>query len=224
MPAVLLITKDRSSEELVRSGLAAAGYEVITATGSEAAIRSLFSFRVDAVVLDTALGEDLEWLCRRLRGIVDRLPVTFLAPPSARWAPGSLPFRKGLDELVIKPYSAQDVRRAVERVLGARTGSPSEALLVGELHLDRNSHEIRGDGALVQLTPTEFRLVEYLAQRRGSVASAEELLEKVWKFHPGTGSSEVVRSHVRNLRAKMRVAFPGREVIQTVPRRGYRLG
>ncbi len=73
------------------------------------------------------------------------------------------------------------------------------------------------------MTSTEFRLMEYLAQRQGVIASSEELLEKVWEFHPGTGSSELVRSHVKNLRAKVRIAAPGRELIQTVPRRGYRL-
>ncbi len=75
----------------------------------------------------------------------------------------------------------------------------------------------------VQLTPTEFRLMHYLAQRRGTIVSAEELLEKVWEFYPGTGSSELVRSHVRNLRGKLRDATGGSGLLQTVPRRGYRL-
>jgi DNA-binding winged helix-turn-helix (wHTH) protein len=63
----------------------------------------------------------------------------------------------------------------------------------------------------------------YLIQRRGSIVSAEELLEKVWEFFPGTGSSELIRSHIRNLRSKLRIATGGAELLQTVPRRGYRL-
>ncbi len=63
----------------------------------------------------------------------------------------------------------------------------------------------------------------YLMQRRGSIVSAEELLEKVWEFFPGTGSSELVRSHMRNLRNKLRIVTGGADLVQTVPRRGYRL-
>ncbi len=65
--------------------------------------------------------------------------------------------------------------------------------------------------------------MSYLAQRRGSIVSAEELLEKVWEFFPGTGSSELVRPRVRNLRGKLRVVAGQVELMQTLPRRGYRL-
>ncbi len=223
MPAVLVITKDPAAEGLIHRSLGNLGYEVAIASSSEAAIRSLSSVKVDAVVVDTALGEDLDWLCQRLRGADGPLPVIFLAPAASQWLPGSLPLRAGLDEVVIKPCSAKDVRQALERALAAAHHARPSVVLVGDLRLDRTTQELRGDGVQVQLTPTEFRLIEYLAQRQGAIASSTELLEKVWEFHPGTGSSDLVRSHVRNLRAKIRIAAPSRELIQTVPRRGYRL-
>jgi DNA-binding response OmpR family regulator len=223
MPAVLLITRDPAAEGLIHRSLGHLGYEVVTAPSAEAAIRSLSSVRVDAAVVDTTLGEDVDWLCQRLRGADGALPVIFLAAAASQWLPGSLPVQAGLDEVVIKPYSAKDVRQAVERALAASHGARPSVVLVGDLQLDRTTQELRGNGVQVQLTPTEFRLMEYLAQRQGAIASSEELLEKVWEFYPGTGSSELVRSHVRNLRAKLRIAAPGRELIQTVPRRGYRL-
>ena len=111
----------------------------------------------------------------------------------------------------------------MERALTASHRSRPTVVLIDDLQLDRTTHELKGNGVHVQLTPTEFRLLKYLAQRQGAIASSEELLEKVWEFYPGTGSSELVRSHVRNLRAKVRIAAPGRDLIQTVPRRGYRL-
>lgn len=223
MPAVLLITSDPSTEELIHRGLDNLGYEVVTASSAEAAIRSLFNVRIDAAVLDTALREDLDRLSQRLRGTDGALPVIFLASAGAQWLPGSLPLQPGLDEVVVKPCSATDVRQAVERALAASHRSRPSVVLIGDLQLDRTTHELKGNGVQVQLTPTEFRLMEYLAQRQGAIASSEELLEKVWEFYPGTGSSELVRSHVRNLRSKLRIAAPGRELIQTVPRRGYRL-
>lgn len=223
MPALLLITADAAAEDLIRRGLGSLGYEVVTTASCDEAIRALFKVKIDAVVIDTSLGEDVEWLCQRLRGADGALPVVFLAAPSVQWLPGSVPLRPGLDEMVVRPYSGRDVLQAVERALAASHRSRSNVVLIGDLQLDRTSHEIRGGGVQVQLTPTEFRLMEFLAQRQGSITSAEELLEKVWEFFPGTGSSELVRSHIRNLRAKLRIAVPDRDLIQTVPRRGYRL-
>ncbi|HEU4759611.1 MAG TPA: response regulator transcription factor [Dehalococcoidia bacterium] len=223
MPALLLITADAAAEDLIRRGLGSLGYEVVTTASCDEAIRALFKVKIDAVVIDTSLGEDVEWLCQRLRGADGALPVVFLAAPSVQWLPGSVPLRPGLDEMVVRPYSGRDVLQAVERALAASHRSRSNVVLIGDLQLDRTSHEIRGGGVQVQLTPTEFRLMEFLAQRQGSITSSEELLEKVWEFFPGTGSSELVRSHIRNLRAKLRIAVPDRDLIQTVPRRGYRL-
>ncbi|MEE8369253.1 MAG: response regulator transcription factor [Dehalococcoidia bacterium] len=223
MATVLLVIKDRSAAEMIHESLSNLGYGVVEASDSEEAIRSVFSVKTDVAVVDAALGEDLEWLCQRLRGSDSALPVVFLAPASAQWLPGVLPVRAGLDEVVVKPSSATDIRNAVERALTASHRARPTVVLVADLELDGISHELRGNGVQVQLTPTEFRIMEYLAQRQGVIASSEELLEKVWEFHPGTGSSELVRSHVRNLRAKIRIAAPGRELIQTVPRRGYRL-
>lgn len=108
-------------------------------------------------------------------------------------------------------------------MLGASGEAQPEVLAVGSVTLDSVSRELRNEGTSVQLTPTEFRLMYYLAQRRGSIVSSEELLEKVWEFYPGTGSSELVRSHVRNLRSKLKVLTGGSDLVQTVLRRGYRL-
>ena len=122
-----------------------------------------------------------------------------------------------------KSHEGKDIRCAAEKTLDAAGEARPEVISIGNLALDRNSHELRGDGVTVQLTPTEFRLMYYLIQRRGSIVSAKELLEKVWEFFPGTGSSELVRSHVRNLRNKLRIVAGGADLVQTVPRRGYRL-
>ena len=160
--------------------------------------------------------------CSWLRSTETSCPVVFLASPGARWL-GSLPMEPERDEIVVKPCDGKEIRLAVEKTLNSAHEVSPAALMIGDISLDRSSHELRGDGVSVQLTPTEFRLVQYLAQRRGTIISTEELLEKVWEFFPGTGSSELVRSHVRNLRGKLRIATGGAELVQTVPRRGYRL-
>jgi len=221
MPAVLLVTRDSGAGGLAERALANVGYEVVSATSADEAIRSLFSVRVDALVVDTSVGqEELESVCRCRWGSQGEVGIVFLASVGMRWLPGSLPLESQRDELVVKPFTAQEIRQAVERVLTAANRPRPCTVRVWDLELDRTTHELRGPGETVTLTPTEFRLIEYLAQRQGSIISSAELLEQVWEFYPGTGSAELVRSHVRNLRAKLRRVAPDRELIQTVPRRG----
>lgn len=224
MSSVLLVTRDTSTERLAEHALASVGHEVITAGGCGAAIRSLFNVSVDVVVMDSAIGEaEMNELCVWLRSGNGSYPVVFLTGASARWLVDSLPIDKDHDEIVTKPCEGNDIRRAVAKTLDSTQRKGPEVLMVGNASLNKSSHELRGDSASVQLTPTEFRLMYYLIQRRGSIVSTEELLEKVWEFFPGTGSSELVRSHVRNVRSKLRIATGGAEQLQTVPRRGYRL-
>ena len=223
MTCILLITRDRSTEVLAERALIAGGHDVIAVNSPDAALRSLLNVRVDAAVLDTGVGEEtMGEFCSWLRSAEANCPVVFLASPGARWL-GALPMEPERDEIVVKPCDGKEIRQAVEKTLNSAHQASPAALMIGDITLDRSSHELRGEGVAVQLTPTEFRLVQYLAQRRGAIISTEELLEKVWEFFPGTGSSELVRSHVRNLRGKLRLATGGAELVQTVPRRGYRL-
>jgi two-component system OmpR family response regulator len=224
MSSVLIITRDSSTQVLAEGALTSAGHEVVTADSSSAAIRSLFNVQVDSVVVDSSIGEDdVREFCDWLRSANGACPIVFLAPAGARWLVGQLPVDAQRDEIVVKPCQGKDVRQAVERSLQAAGGVAPATISAGDLSLDTSSHELRGPGETVQLTPTEFRLMSYLTERRGNIVPSEELLEKVWEFFPGTGSSELVRSHVRNLRGKLRLASGGMDMVQTVPRRGYRL-
>ena len=223
MSCVLLITRDRSTEVLAERALAAGGHDVIAAASTDAALRTLLNVRIDAAVLDSTVGEEAMSEFRSwLRTSEVNCPVVFLASPGARWL-GSLPMEPERDEIVVKPCDGKEIRRAVEKTLNSSHAAGPATMMIGDITLDSSSHELRGDGVSVQLTPTEFRLIHFLSQRRGTIVSSEELLEKVWEFFPGTGSSELVRSHVRNLRSKLRTATGGAELVQTVPRRGYRL-
>lgn len=224
MSSVLVVTRDSSTEVLAEGALTSGGHEVVTAQSGGAAIRSLFSIRVDAVVVDSSIGdEEVREFCDWLRDSDGACPVVFLAPAGARWLVGQLPVDAERDEIVVKPCEGRDIRHAVEKSLRAGGGATPETISAGDLSLNTSSHELRGPGETVQLTPTEYRLMSYLVERRGSIVPSDELLEKVWEFFPGTGSSELVRSHVRNLRSKLRLASGGMDMVQTVPRRGYRL-
>lgn len=226
MAMILYVTNDPALQRLALQNLAKAGYEVVVVGGGYEALRSLQQMAVAVLVFDTEVDDmSAEELCARLEGDVvwEGIPIVFLAPPQAKWLPGTIPLRGERDALITKPFTSAEVQREVERLLAGRPSSGTVVLAEG-VEVDRGAQEVRGQQGTVLLTPTEFHLLMYLAERSGNIVSSAELLEKVWEFYPGTGSSELVRSHIRNLRAKLRRVSGGRELIRTTPRRGYRLG
>ena len=224
MPTVLLVSGDGAVRHMASRYLGGRGYDVLAAASATEACRSLINLTVDAVIFDTAVGDmSAEDFCHWLRRDPHSgdVPTLFLVPASFRWLPGSVPLREGRDALASKPLDFSEIEQALMRLLGDHTAEASETLTLAGLHLHRNSFTLSAEDGPVTLTPIEFRLLEYLMQRPGRVIAAEELLEKVWDFFAGTGSHDLVRSHMRNLRAKIRRVCGMREVIRTFPRRGY---
>ena len=225
MATILIVSSDSPVGQSASQHLAAKGYDVVAATSATEGLRTLHGLEVDAVVFDTGVGDmsaaDFSgWLRRQSP---DRnMPLLFLVSAAQRWLPGSVPLRIGRDALLSKPFHPEELEEALQPLLGTPTAPAPRTLSGGGLSLDRGLFALAGDAGSITLTPTEFRLLEYLMERPGVVVSADELLEKVWGFFPQTGSRDIVRTHMRNLRAKIRHTTPGREIVRTLPRRGYR--
>jgi len=225
MATILIVSSESATSQSVSQHLAAKGYDVVDAASATEGLRALHDLEVDAVLFDTGVGDMsaqdfCDWLRRRSP---DRnVPLLFLVSPAQRWLPGSVPLRIGRDALVSKPFRPEELEQALQPLLGAATAPAPRTLSAAGLSLDRGLFALTGEAGGVTLTPTEFRLLEYLMERPGVVVSADELLEKVWGFFPHTGSRDIVRTHMRNLRAKIRHTTAGREVVRTLPRRGYR--
>lgn len=225
MSTVLFVSGTGSVGQSASQHLAAKGYDVVLTASATEALRSLHTLTVDAIIFDTAVPDmSAQDFCHWLRQDprCEDVPTLFLAPAAFRWLPDSLPMRIGRDTLVSKPFLCSEVEQTLKRLLGPPTMSVPKTLTVGDLSLDRGLFALSSEGGSVTLTPTEFRLLEYIMERPGTVVTAEELLEKVWGFFPHTGSGDIVRSHMRNLRRKIAKVARGREVIRTLPRRGYR--
>jgi DNA-binding response OmpR family regulator len=226
MSTVLFVSGTNNVGQSASQHLAVKGYDVVLAASATEALRSLRTLTVDAVIFDTAVSDMsahdfCHWFRQDPR--CEDVPTLFLAPAAFRWLPDSVPMRIGRDTLVGKPFLCSEVEQTLKRLLGPSTTPILKTLTVGDLSLDRGLFALSCEGDSVTLTPTEFRLLEYLMERPGTVVTAEELLEKVWGFFPHTGSGDIVRSHMRNLRRKISRVTRGREVIRTLPRRGYRL-
>jgi DNA-binding response OmpR family regulator len=225
MATILIVSSDSPVGQSASQHLAAKGYDVVAATSATEGLRALHDLEVDAVVFDTAVGDmSAQDFCGWLRRqSPDRsVPLLFLVSPAQRWFPDSVPLRIGRDALVSKPFRPVELEEALQPLLGATSSPAPRTLSAAGLSLDRGLFALAGEAGSITLTPTEFRLLEYLMERPGVVVSADELLEKVWGFFPGTGSRDIVRTHMRNLRAKIRRTSEGREIVRTLPRRGYR--
>jgi two-component system, OmpR family, phosphate regulon response regulator PhoB len=128
----------------------------------------------------------------------------------------------GADDYLTKPFSPQElVLRvgAILRRMQSSPTSPADVLAIGPIHIDRSEHRVLVEGAAVDLTPTEYKLLLMLAERRGRVQARGHLLETVWEAAPDI-QTRTVDMHVQRLRAKLGSAGA---LIETVRGFGYRL-
>jgi DNA-binding response OmpR family regulator len=130
--------------------------------------------------------------------------------------------KPGQDEVLQRPVPARDVIRAVFSVL-RRSAEEGSVLHAHGLELDVVRRMLGYRGRNIHLTRFECGFMEYIMWRKDRVVTNDELLEHVWGFEPGTGTLEVLRAHVRNLRHKLQLLGAPRDLIWTLPGRGYRL-
>ena len=218
---VLVVDDEPNLADLLSMALRYEGWEVRTAGDGVSAVRSAREFRPDAVVLDVMLP-DLDGLevLRRLRADHDDVPVLFLTARDAvedRIAG----LTAGGDDYVTKPFSLEEVvarLRGLVRRTGAVVGQRDARLVVGDLVLDEDSHEVTRGGEPIQLTATEFELLRYLMRNPRRVLSKPQILDRVWSYDFG-GQANVVELYISYLRKKIDA---GREpMIHTLRGAGY---
>lgn len=217
---VLVVDDEPSLSELLSMALRYEGWEVQTAATGNAAVRTARQVHPDAVVLDIMLPDiDGMEVLRRLRGAGDDVPVLFLTARDAvedRVAG----LTAGGDDYVTKPFSLEEVvarLRALIRRSGATVRDDS-SLVVGDLVLDEDSHEVHRAGAEISLTATEFELLRYFMRNPRRVLSKAQILDRVWNYDFG-GQANVVELYVSYLRKKVDA---GREpMIHTIRGAGY---
>jgi two-component system alkaline phosphatase synthesis response regulator PhoP len=223
--AVLVVEDDRELRELVRRYLERAGHAVHTTGSGAEALGVLATGGVELVVLDLGLP-DVDGLEVLAAARAEReIPVVVLTARS-QVEDRIDGLRRGADDYVTKPFSPTELVLRVQAVLhrtrGAAGAGPGPATFGGgRLRLNEARHEVSLDGALLELTPTEWGLLAALAATPGRVFSRYELVNRV-RGYEFAGYERTIDSHVKNLRRKL--GADGTGIVETVLGVGYRLG
>lgn len=217
---VLVVEDDREIRELVRRYLERAGFGVLTTGSGVQALDLLARNAAELVVLDLGLP-DLDGIevLRAAAGV----PVVVLTA-RGEVADRIAGLRLGADDYVVKPFSPTELVLRVQAVLGRALGREQPVVLSygdGWLRIDEERHEATVDGAVLDLTPTEWGLLAALTAVPGRVYSRYELINRVRGFE-FAGYERTIDSHVKNLRHKL--GPTGQDVVETVQGVGYRLG
>src|ERR1700685_3483398 len=218
--ARLLVVDDAATLLALLSGSRRlAGFEVVTAASGAEAVRVAASGRPDLVLLDVMMpdGDGFEGL-RRMRSGGAEVPVIFLTARDG--VPDRVKgFALGGDDYVTKPFSLEELLGRIGAVLKrTRPDAPGSRLCVADLELDEDAHEVRRAGALVALTPTEYRLLRFLMVNAGRVVSKDQILDQVWE-HDTDRDGTVVEPCLSSLRRKFDQGQP--RLIHTVRGFGY---
>ena len=204
---ILAVDDEPSLIELLAMAMRYEGWDVHTATSGTEAVKMAREAQPDALVLDIMLPDfDGLEVMRRIRTEQPDVPVIFLTAKDGV-ADRIAGLTAGGDDYVTKPFSLEELiarLRGLLRRSGATTTRPDTQLVVGDLILDEDSHEVTRAGQHITLTATEFKLLRYLMRNPNRVLSKAQILDRVWAYDFG-GKSTVVELYVSYLRKKIDV-------------------
>jgi two-component system response regulator RegX3 len=221
---ILVVDDEPAIVDAVSYALRASGFEVNTFGDGESALEAARTDGYDVLVLDVRLpGLSGIEICRRLRSESD-VPILILTAMDAE-VDRVLGLEAGADDYVTKPFSVAELVSRVRAILRRREldrASGGGLRRVGSLELDVNRHEVRIDGKTIRLTPSEFRLLAFLAQEPERVYTRREIMQHLWDS-TYVGDQRACDIHVSNLRRKIEET-PGRpQRLVTVRGVGYKL-
>lgn len=224
MRRILVVDDDREVVRLIRAYLEQAGFEVLAAHDGDTAVHVIRRERPDLLLLDLMLpGKDGWAITRLVRGdpALAHIPIIML---TARVDDTDkiVGLELGADDYVTKPYNPREVVARVRARLRQPDVAPPQTLRAGGLEMDVRRRDVRVDGRPVELTPTEFSLLQVLMEQAGYVLTRGELTRRALGVD-FEGVERTLDSHIRNLRQKLEPDPANPTYVQTVYGVGYRL-
>jgi two-component system OmpR family response regulator/two-component system copper resistance phosphate regulon response regulator CusR len=216
---LLVIEDDPLIGKALRKGFFEAGHECVWAKDGEKGLGLAKSQRFDAIILDMMLpavsGMDV---LREIRHDGLQTPVVVLtALGNVEDRVGGL--TAGADDYMVKPFAFAELMARIDAVCRRTGNRPSPSMQVGGLNLDLATRRVTRDGVEIDLTPTEFSLLEFLMRHSGQVVTRRMLCEHLWDSD-WEGATNVIEVHINRLRGKLDKGFD-KSLIQTVRGRGY---
>ena len=232
MSRILVVEDNEDLAFGLRTVLEFEGYEVEVATEGESALSFLERGHPDLMILDIMLpGRSGFDILRELRSSGKRFPVLILTARSQE-SDVVLGFDFGADDYVTKPFSTAELLARVRALLrrvpstgagGSDGGGVGATLRFGEVEVSPSNRTVLRAGETVEMTPKEFDLLVALIERRGAVASRQELLKEVWGYGNAEINTRTVDVHLSELRRKLEDDPSNPRFILTVRKAGYRL-
>lgn len=225
---ILVVDDDREIVDSLSKLLELEGYTAYRAYDGMEAIQLMEQKKIHLILLDVMMP--------RLNGLSalmkirekENIPVIMLSAKTEE-SDKVLGLSMGADDYVTKPYQATELMARVKSqlrryfTLGAFGKTDGDVLKNGGLVIDRNAKEVLVDGEKVKLTPTEYRILEFLTANKGRVFSAEEIYDRVWKEPIGYAVENTVMVHIRRIREKIEINPKNPQYLKVVWGIGYKI-
>ncbi|KPK10101.1 MAG: hypothetical protein AMJ56_08910 [Anaerolineae bacterium SG8_19] len=228
MQTILVIDDDELVSRTLQRALKLYDYQVMVANSGTEGLHVARRHRPDLLVLDIVMpGTDGYQVCRQVRGdpLLKDVPILFLTAKS-KDEDKIEGFRAGGDDYLAKPFNMQELQLRIRAIL-RRAGNGSDEPLnqnvvkVGEVVLDTRSFKVTTPAGTSLLTNVQFDLLYHLMSNAGQVFTSQQLLQDVWDYPRDTGSPELVRAHIKNLRDKIEPEPRQPIYIRTIQGHGY---
>lgn len=227
MTTILVIDDDELVSRTLQRALKMYGYHVMVANSGTEGLQLARRHKPDLFILDIMMpGADGYQVCRQIRGdpMLSDLPVLFLTA-KLKDEDKIEGFRAGADDYLTKPFNMEElqlrVKAIMRRVVPPESKPDNTDVVAGDVILDTRSFQVTTPHGTALLTNVQFDLLYHLMSNADQVFNSQQLLQDVWDYPRDTGSPELVRAHIKNLREKIEPEPSNPRYIRTVQGHGY---
>ncbi len=226
---ILIVDDDKLVSRTLQRALKMYGYQAMSAKSGIEGLQLARRHRPDLFILDIMMpGTDGFQVCRQIRQdpLLHEIPVLFLTA-RGKEEDRIEGFRAGGDDYLGKPFNMEELRLRVEAILRRTRPAPAPVpvdlavLKVGDVSLDCQQFTVTTPSGSAQLTNVQFDLLYHLMSNAGRIYTSQQLLQDVWDYPRDSGSPELVRAHIKNLREKIEPEPGNPTYVRTIQGHGY---
>jgi DNA-binding response OmpR family regulator len=224
---ILVIEDDPAIGQSLLDGLKHYGFRAELCVDGSSGMKHAKQHLAHLIILDIRLPDGSGFdFCRKMRQAGLNQPIIMLTAQQDE-TDKVLGLEMGADDYMTKPFSLRElvsrIRAQLRRAYGEYSLTESNSIVINDLVLDQITGQARRGDEPINLTPTEFRLLNYLARHRGQAVTRSQIVEAVWGYAPDVESEKTVNVHIRRLREKIELKPDQPSLILTVPGIGYRM-